>query len=493
MQLPLVDFVALAHYEWLQIPAWVFEPVQARMHWANAAGLAFWQAATLDDLRARDFSDVSRASSARMLASMKLHGEGRVVRESWTLYPRGLPLTSMLVSRGVRLPDGGQAILFASEPLAASYDPAMLRGIEAMQHTSVRVAMHSLDDGRALMRNPAALAAFGPAELAEGEGDLFHTLFAQSELPGLIAEQVRQGHSFSDEVLLNTLDGPRWHALDVRPVHDPVTGHAVLQLNARDISDLRAALSALESARDAAEAANRAKSAFLASMSHEIRTPMNAVLGLTELLLGTPLNAKQRHFLELTQSSARGLMQIINDILDLSKIEANKLTIDSAPVALRSLLRDALAPMQIQAGTRALALLWRVDDDVPEMVLADAARLRQVLHNLVGNAVKFTESGQVDVGLHVRERERGRDRLLLGCTVTDTGIGMSEEQLAQVFEPFTQADSGITRRYGGTGLGLSIVQRLAQLMGGGVQVHSQLGVGSRSSFSFAVSRQPPGG
>ena len=485
--LPLLDFDSLHHYEWLHVPAWVFDPVEARMHWANQAGLQFWNAPTLSELLERDFSDLSTATRERLVSSMKLHAEGREVRERWTLYPTGQPKTSLLLSRAVRLPDGRQSILFASEPLAASYDAAMLRGIEAMQHTTVRVAMHRLDDGQALMRNPAALGAFGPVDSEVAVGD-FLSLFADPELALQVMRQVRSGLGHSGEAVLVTLGGERWHALDVRPVRDPVTGHAVLQLNARDISDLKAAQAALESARDAAEAANRAKSAFLANMSHEIRTPMNAVMGLTELVLGTPLEPKPRHFLELAQSSAKGLMQIINDILDLSKIEANKLTIEPAPVSMRQMLREGLAPLQVQADGRGLALRWKVNADVPDAVLADAARLRQVLLNLVGNALKFTETGAVDVGLSLVERDG--DQALLSCQVNDTGIGMTAEQLAVVFDPFTQADGGVTRRYGGTGLGLSIVQRLVQLMGGSVEVRSQPGQGSCFSFSFAVTLAP---
>ncbi|WP_284616492.1 hybrid sensor histidine kinase/response regulator [Aquabacterium humicola] len=480
---PLLGFDELRHYEWLQLPMWVFDADRSAIPWANEAGLVFWRATTGDELAARDFSDISPAARERLVASMAQHAQGRLVRESWTLYPRDEPLTSELVSRGVRLPDGRPAILFASEPLAASYDASMLRGLEALRHAAVRVALHRIDGGPALMRNPAALAAFGPIDGADAQPEpTLDALLVEPALTEAIVETVRDGQAYAGEALLRTRDGERWHAIDARAVRDPVTGNAVLQFNARDISDLKAALAALEAARDAAEAANRAKSAFLANMSHELRTPMNGVLNLTRLVLETRLEPRQRHFLELSLQSAQGLMQIIDDVLDLSKIEADKMQLAPLPVSLNEVLRGALAPLQVQATQRGLAFDWTIDADVPDAVVADAPRWRQILLNLAGNALKFTEQGGVRV--HLQKLAADASHALLACSVKDSGIGMTAEQLAVVFEPFTQADSSVTRRYGGTGLGLSIVRRLVQLMGGRIEVDSHPGVGS--CFRFVV-------
>ena len=484
---PILSFDDLPHYEWLQVPIWVFDLERPGICWANTAALDFWRAGDLDELMARDYSDISRPARERLLASMHQHAQGRLVRETWTLYPRDTPLTSELVSRGITLPDGRQAILFASEPLAASYDAEALRGLEALRHTSVRVAMHGIDGGPALMRNPAALAAFGPVAdgddpAIEAEATTLHHLLADEDLADEIVSTVRGGRSHTGEAVLHTRQGERWHAIDARAVRDPVTGSAVLQLNARDISDLRAALAALEAARDAAETANRAKSSFLANMSHELRTPMNGILNLTRLVLETKLEPRQRHFLELSMQSAHGLMQIIDDVLDLSKIEADKLTLQPQPVSMHETLRGALAPLQVQAGQRGLQFDWAIDADVPDTVLADAPRWRQILLNLAGNALKFTERGHVMV--HLQKLAADASHALLACSVRDSGIGMTDEQLAIVFEPFTQADGSVTRRYGGTGLGLSIVRRLVHLMGGRIEVESRPGKGS--SFRFVV-------
>ena len=270
-------------------------------------------------------------------------------------------------------------------------------------------------------------------------------------------------------------------------MRDPVTGDTVMLFNARDIADLKASQAALEAAREAAEAASQAKSSFLANMSHEIRTPMNGVLGLTELVLqSNDLTERQRRFIGMAHDSAKGLMTIINDLLDVAKIEAGRILIDEQPFCLHDCLTESLQPLLLQAHAKGIQLHARVQPSVPQQFVGDALRLRQVLINLIGNALKFTEHGEVRIEIALADMQPGDapDRLRLRIAVTDTGIGMTRDQISQIFDPFTQADGSITRRYGGTGLGLTIVQRLVGLMGGEVRVESEPGVGS--SFSFEV-------
>ncbi|HEX2013116.1 MAG TPA: ATP-binding protein [Roseateles sp.] len=486
----MLDFSSLTHYDWLDVPMWVFDQERQRNLWANAAALSFWRVESAEEFLSSDFSDTSAMVRERLAVTAADHAQGKIVREQWTLYPKGQATTVLLVSRGIRTPERRQVMLFAADALPTGVDKSMLRGVEALQHTSVRIAMFSLKDGSVLMRNPAAATAFGLAE--ERGNKAFLTMFPDADLARRIFGQVQRGHSFAADLELETTGGRRWHGVDARPMRDPVTGELVMQFNARDIADLKASQAALEAAREAAEAASQAKSSFLANMSHEIRTPMNGVLGLTELVLQTELSDRQRKFIELAHNSAKGLMVIINDLLDVAKIEAGRVHIEQHPFSLHDCLREALQPLLLHAHEKGIALHARVQPGVPLHVLGDALRLRQVLVNLVGNALKFTDRGEVRLEVQRLEPlsgEAGPEAAArLRFSVHDTGIGMTREQIAQIFDPFTQADGSITRRYGGTGLGLTIVQRLVHLMGGDIAVESQPGAGSCFSFELELAR-----
>ncbi|MEJ1964343.1 MAG: response regulator [Gammaproteobacteria bacterium] len=250
----------------------------------------------------------------------------------------------------------------------------------------------------------------------------------------------------------------------------------------QDVTGQHEAEEARIAAKDAEAAAIRAKANFLANMSHEIRTPMNGVIGMTELLLDTQMQASQREFAETIRTSATSLLAIINDILDFSKIEAGKLEIDRVQMHVRDCVEDIAMEMATQAAAKNLELIVNVDPGVPDRVLGDPQRLRQVLTNLIGNAVKFTPKGEIAIEVFPLALQNGR--ALLSFEVRDTGIGMPPETLSQLFEPFVQADDSSTRNYGGMGLGLAIVRRLVTLMGGRIEVSSRPGGGSAFTFSL---------
>ncbi|MBL9135330.1 MAG: PAS domain S-box protein, partial [Verrucomicrobiales bacterium] len=266
-----------------------------------------------------------------------------------------------------------------------------------------------------------------------------------------------------------------------------------------EVTEIKRVQRQLAEARDAAEAANRAKSAFVATMSHEIRTPMNAVINLTSLALETQLTPRQRQYVSVAHSSAKALLALLNDILDFSKIEAGRLDLELAPFRLRDVLEEVADSFRGRVLETRLEFGVLVDDDVPDALVGDTLRLRQVLTNLLGNAFKFTERGEVVVRVALVETtpvraksKSGRSGVRLRFTVSDTGIGIPSEKLSRLFEAFSQADSSTSRKYGGTGLGLAISRRLVELMDGAFEVRSEPGRGSAFTFTarFAIDPSP---
>ncbi len=307
-----------------------------------------------------------------------------------------------------------------------------------------------------------------PKEFIEG---LWRTISSGNVWKGEIKNRTKQEEEY-------------WVDTTIVPFRD-AEGKPIQYIAIRsDITALKRIQEDLLKAKDAAEAASQAKSEFLANMSHEIRTPLNGVMGMTDLALDTQLTPEQREYLETVKMSGDSLLTVINDILDFSKIEAGKIDLEDVDFNLRDNLESTLKTLAVRADQKGLELLCEVAPEVPDVVRGDSVRLRQIVVNLVGNAIKFTDSGEIAVKVQVESKE-GKD-CMCRFTVVDTGIGIPENKRDVIFDPFSQADTSTTRKYGGTGLGLTISTRLVRMMGGKIWVESEVGRGSQFHFTVRL-------
>jgi signal transduction histidine kinase/CheY-like chemotaxis protein len=365
--------------------------------------------------------------------------------------------------------------------------------LEAQTNATVDGILVVSPDNKRLLHNQQLVKQWSvPHEIIADQDDqpLFNYVLNLTKDPEQFKERVRYLNEHPNEVSRDELEFKNGLVLDRYSA--PVLGEEGQYYGRvwtfRDITQRKQTEAALLRAKIAAEAANQAKSEFLANMSHEIRTPLNAVIGMTELALDSKPDPVQREYLETIKYSADTLLTVINDVLDFSKIEAGKLDLDAFDFNLRDALEETLKPLAMRADEKRIELLCEIASDVPEMVQGDSSRLRQVVLNLLGNAIKFTHQGEVALKVEVEAHEH--DHELIRFTVRDTGIGIPPEKRESIFEPFTQADTSTTRKYGGTGLGLTISARLVSMMGGKIWFESEVGKGTQFHFTTRLKALP---
>ena len=385
----------------------------------------------------------------------------------------------------IRLPAAVQSVLERSD------GQRRLASLEGRLHTlldQLEVGVFRLDlQGRLRDANHACLVLLGYERLEAAAGlDLHGTALEEPEGKKLRELLQRDGALRDRELCIRRRDGSSAWVKLTELVSFNALGERHIEGLMEDVTQRKRIEAELVRAREEALQASRVKSEFLANMSHEIRTPMNGVIGMTELLLDTPLAPEQQEFAETIRSSGRALLTLINDILDFSKIEAGRLELESLPFHLRHTIDETLRSLAPLSRAKGLELVSSVEPDVHDALVGDPGRLRQALTNLVGNAIKFTAQGEIVVAASAEELDA--DTILLHLEVRDTGIGIPLERQAEIFDAFAQADSSTARRYGGTGLGLSITSRLAALMGGRTWVESEVGRGSKFHFTARCPR-----
>lgn len=451
--------------EHLRNPIWIFDTQNYRVYWANQAGLELWEAKSVNELVQRDFKpNTTEATQQTLVGYLNEFKKGNVIDKWWRISPMEVDKHILCRFSGIYVDNNRLAMLVEahSSPL-----------IEHVSQSSSTASIISLFDEQGVLKsnNRLFMEQFG------SEINSFGSLVRQQIDIEQVTSHVGTG-AFEAEVMLATSDGLRWHQLEAKLQASSAKGKRDIVVTMIDIHEKKLK-EELIIAKDKAEDAVKIKATFLANMSHEIRTPMNAIIGFADLLCtNSSIDDVGLQHIQTIRNSSKSLLAIINDILDFSKFEAGKVSLESVCFNLENMLKDCIKVIDIKAAEKGLKLNLYVHLDTPYRVMGDPTRLRQVIMNLLGNSIKFTPKGEVTLSV-----EKGADENGLKFAVADTGIGMSKEQVATVFESFSQADSSTTRKFGGTGLGTTISRQIVESMGGDISASSQKGKGSIFTFN----------
>eukprot|EP00934_Nitzschia_sp_Nitz4_P001615 Nitzschia sp. Nitz4//scaffold148_size54725//5350//7512//NITZ4_006651-RA/size54725-processed-gene-0.7-mRNA-1//1//CDS//3329536727//1615//frame0 len=509
----------LEAYNYLKHPVWVFDFHERRNRWANGPGLDLWNAPSLEEFQNRDMTQMSDVAIARTQEMQMLVDRGQSQELQWTFYPKGQAVTVHATATGIRLSEDEDhtCLLLCGVPLSNErlLDES-IRGIEILRHLPMAVCQFDMEGGL-MFENQAAKFPLhhGDEELSvdsldsglEHESsssrfagpDHFLQRFVDAEVGRSSLLAIKTHDEVNLEAELRSKDGPQWSAIQLRKTCDPVTKKSVILFSAQDKSDAVMAKKERE--------ASIQKSEFLAIMAHEIRTPLHQVIGFIDLLDKTRLDVEQKSFVKLLKSSAQGLMTVISDVLDYSKLEAGKMKIESIPYEPLGVVFGTMAAVRAGCEEKGVELTKDWDKSNPFRLLGDPNRLRQVLLNLLSNAVKFTPAGgKIQVRAHTMDSITDdcmsisgvseaassfsgvHDRTIpwrgpwIKFVVEDSGIGICQDHQSKIFQKYQQANLTVARNFGGTGLGLSICQQLVEAMGGKIGVTSTLGKGSMFWF-----------
>lgn len=461
----------------LDLPVWLYDFDAYAIVWANDRALTLWNAASVSELFKRNLkADMSPGIDERLRQFCEdfQRYPTATVREQWTLYPGGRPHHVECVFHDGRLRPGRRCTLVIAQPAIDPASSGKSTGAqEPMMHSRVMTGLYSLD-GERLFVNRLFRKTLGIGSLHGRFGDAF-TNPAETE-PFLAA--IRAGRIWRDTIKVETADGQQFHDIEVTPCRDPMTGQDVFQGSSVDVTQIAETAEALDIARDQAERANAAKSEFIASMSHEMRTPMNGVLGLLEVLRHTDMSEKQAEMVRIAQSSGVALLELIDDVLDISSIELNAVSVLNEPfdpVAVANMVIEGLSD---PASRKGLTLSLDIDDAIVGEAMGDGRRVGQVMRNLVSNAIKYTHQG----GVTMKLSRWGKTGMLV--EVRDTGPGIPAHRRDDVFNRFHQEPQSNGRRADGVGLGLAICKEIVGLWDGEISVGEAPGGGA--SFAFTA-------